>query len=308
MFKNNSNNDNKKSYLKYMIPAIIAILIICVFISVKTINNINNNKKINNQVTSINKMYDEFDKEKDRDKKIEILNNTIDKFSNSKETKIINTYKSNLKKMKNYFSDDYNKIIKENDKTEELDNINSKDDIQKLIDNLNNLKEKIKDEKVLNKKNTNKVNDKIDTLIKSYNDRYDQIDQAEKESESIRLEEESKAAAEAASKAAEEESIRLQKEEEARKAEEERKNSQTKAYVPETTAEVAANNNENYNNYEETQPATEAPTEAPAQNNYSGHDHSSWTDAYLSDGTWVGRRYIDGCLEDENGIATIDEY
>ena len=216
--------------------------------------------------------------------------------------------------MKNYFSDDYNNTIKDNDKSENLDNITNKDDIQKLIDNLNNLKEKIKNEKVLNEKNTNKINNKIDTLIKSYNDRYNQIDQAEKESESIRLEEESKAAAEAESiKAAEEESIRLQKEEEARKAEEERKNSQTKAYVPETTAEVAAaNNNEDYNNnsnnYEETQPATEAPIEAPAQNNYSGHDHSSWTDAYLSDGTWVGRRYIDGCLEDENGIATIDEY
>ena len=270
------------------------------------------------------KTYDNFKKETDRAKKLNILKDFEAKEKEySEKEKVKKSYDSNLSKMIKFFIDDYNKTLETNtiseDEVKKFTNEN-KGDLNKYIENLTKLVETITNEEkyvfIKNKsikyeKTVDDYSENIDKLINTYKNKITSIDK-EEESKRIAAEEESKRiAAEEESKriAAEEESKRIAAEEESRRiaaAEEaeRQRQSQTEAPAVETPAPEQ--------HYEETQAPEPAPepvpeeTQAPApepQDSADGfvHDHSSWYEAYNEEGKIICKNYADGCLEGSDG-------
>lgn len=91
-------------------------------------------------------------------------------------------YSETLEKMQKYFTDDYDKIIKDNTIiSDSLNKMNDKKKIQGCIDKLNSLEEIIDSEKeiVFNQNSQNNADSylkKTDGLISSYSDRIQEIE------------------------------------------------------------------------------------------------------------------------------------
>ena len=316
-----------KSKKVIVIVSIIAVLLLAVVGSVFVVNSHNKKveaKEINTKTASIEKTYDNFKKETDRAKKLNILKDFEAKEKEySEKEKVKKSYDSNLSKMIKFFIDDYNKTLETNtiseDEVKKFTNEN-KGDLNKYIENLTKLVETITNEEkyvfIKNKsikyeKTVDDYSENIDKLINTYKNKITSIDK-EEESKRIAAEEESKRiAAEEESKriAAEEESKRIAAEEESRRiaaAEEaeRQKQAQTEAPAVETPAPEQ--------HYEETQAPEPAPepvpeeTQTPApepQEPSDGfvHDHSSWWESYCPNGKYLGNTYADGCMEGYDG-------
>ena len=154
-------------------------------------------------LTSIDSTMDKFDKEVNRDKKIAILKSFIeekDAYLNNENasTKVKGSYNDNLKAMKKYFTDGYDKTISENT-IQDVDNCNSKDILNANINNLKTVLTLVKSDKNIgsNSETIKGYETKINTLITSYQNRINSIETAEKAAA------EAAAQAEAAKKAAE---------------------------------------------------------------------------------------------------------
>lgn len=313
-----------KSKKVIVIVSIIAVLLLAVVASVFAVNSHNKKveaKEINTKTASIEKTYDEFNKETDRAKKLNILKDFEAKEKEySEKEKVKKSYDNNLSKMIKFFIEDYNKTLKDNtiseDEVKKFTNEN-KGDLNKYIENLTKLVETItseekyvfiKNDNIKYEKSFDDYNENANKLINTYKNKITSIDK-EEESKRIAAEEESKRiAAEEESKriAAEEESKRIAAEAESRRiaaAEEAERQRQAKTEAPaiETPAPEQ--------HYEETQalesfpePVSEeaqAPAPVPQDNHY--HDHSSWTDVYGYKGDFCGRRYADHCIEEPDG-------
>lgn len=93
-------------------------------------------------------------------------------------------YNETLAKMQKFFTDDYDKTIKDNTiDSKTLEKTNDKKKLQSCIDNLEALKKTIDSEKsnVFYKKDIGNYDKKPDELISSYNDRITAIEKAEAE-------------------------------------------------------------------------------------------------------------------------------
>lgn len=109
----------------------------------------------NSNVKSIDDTYSKFTKETDRAKKLVILSDFIkNKPSTSDEIKVevLNSvepkYNETLAKMQKFFTDDYDKTIKDNTiDSKTLKKTNDKKKLQSCIDNLEALKKTIDSEK-----------------------------------------------------------------------------------------------------------------------------------------------------------------
>lgn len=183
--------------MKKKVIIIIAVVCVAIIAVVGTIFGVNayNNYTIQQQTEqqdkSIDDTYSKFTKETDRAKKLVILSDFIkNKPSTSDEIKVevLNSvepkYNETLAKMQKFFTDDYDKTIKDNTiDSKTLGKTNDKKKLQSCIDNLEALKKTIDSEKsnVFYKKDIGNYDKKPDELISSYNDRITAIEKAEAE-------------------------------------------------------------------------------------------------------------------------------
>ena len=177
-----------------IIIAVVCVAIIAVVGTIFGVNAYNNytiQQQTEQQVKSIDDTYSKFTKETDRAKKLVILSDFIkNKPSTSDEIKVevLNSvepkYNETLAKMQKFFTDDYDKTIKDNTiDSKTLEKTNDKKKLQSCIDNLEALKKTIDSEKsnVFYKKDIGNYDIKPDELISSYNDRITAIEKAEAE-------------------------------------------------------------------------------------------------------------------------------
>lgn len=177
-----------------IIIAVVCVAIIAVVGTIFGVNAYNNytiQQQTEQQVKSIDDTYSKFTKETDRAKKLVILSDFIkNKPSTSDEIKVevLNSvepkYNETLAKMQKFFTDDYDKTIKDNTiDSKTLEKTDDKKKLQSCIDNLEALKKTIDSEKsnVFYKENIGNYDKKPDELISSYNDRITAIEKAEAE-------------------------------------------------------------------------------------------------------------------------------
>lgn len=141
-----------------IIIAVVCVTIIAVVGTIFGVNAYNNytiQQQTEQQVKSIDDTYSKFTKETDRAKKLAILSDFIkNKPSTSDEIKVevLNSvepkYNETLAKMQKFFTDDYDKTIKDNTiDSKTLEKTNDKKKLQSCIDNLEALKKTIDSEK-----------------------------------------------------------------------------------------------------------------------------------------------------------------
>lgn len=177
-----------------IIIAVVCVAIIAVVGTIFGVNAYNNytiQQQTEQQIKSIDDTYSKFTKETDRAKKLVILSDFIkNKPSTSDEIKVevLNSvepkYNETLAKMQKFFTDDYDKTIKDNTiDSKTLEKTNDKKKLQSCIDNLEALKKTIDSEKnnVFYKKDIGNYDKKPGELISSYNDRITAIEKAEAE-------------------------------------------------------------------------------------------------------------------------------
>lgn len=183
--------------LKKKVIIIIAVVCVAIIAVVGTIfgvnayNNYTIQQQTEQQVKSIDDTYSKFTKETDRAKKLVILSDFIkNKPSTSDEIKVevLNSvepkYNETFAKMQKFFTDDYDKTIKDNTiDSKTLEKTNDKKKLQSCIDNLEALKKTIDSEKsdVFYKNDIGNYDKKPDEFISSYNDRITAIEKAEAE-------------------------------------------------------------------------------------------------------------------------------
>lgn len=292
--------------MKKKVIIIIAVVCVAIIAVVGTIFGVNayNNYTIQQQTEqqdkSIDDTYSKFTKETDRAKKLVILSDFIkNKPSTSDEIKVevLNSvepkYNETLAKMQKFFTDDYDKTIKDNTiDSKTLEKTNDKKKLQSCIDNLEALKKTIDSEKsnVFYKKNIGNYDKKPDEFISSYNDRITAIEKAEAEA---------KAKKEAEEKA---------KQEKKKQTESSNTNNTDNSYSDNTNSYSDSENN--YDNGDNNYSSNDGNYSSGNSYSYdsnsgssssSGSSHGNWTHKYGDDEN--GYSYFDnnGNAWDDNG-------
>lgn len=166
-------------------------------------------EKIEATNNKIKKEYDDFTKEEEREKKLELLKNLAkeaDEYGKSDEKFDIceKEYLNKIDQMKNYFIEDYDKTIDDiSAKVGDINSFNNREDLSSYVTALNDLKTTIQSEyenyNVLDEEKFNTYSNTIDTTVASFNDRIASIEK-EEEAARIAAEEEAKRQAEEAAK------------------------------------------------------------------------------------------------------------
>lgn len=268
--------------MKKKVIIIIAVVCVAIIAVVGTIFGVNayNNYTIQQQTEqqdkSIDDTYSKFTKETDRAKKLVILSDFIkNKPSTSDEIKVevLNSvepkYNETLAKMQKFFTDDYDKTIKDNTiDSKTLEKTNDKKKFQSCIDNLEALKKTVDSEKsnVFYKKDIGNYDKKPDELISSYNDRITAIEKAKAEA---------KAKKEAEAK---------------KKAEEKAKQEKKKQTESSNTNNTDNSYSDNTNSYSDSGNSYDS-----GNNNYSSNDstYSSGNNSSNSSGNYSRWSYTD---------------
>lgn len=279
---------------------IIIIAVVCVAVvavagtvfGVSVYNDYTLQQQTEERIKSIDDTYADFLDETDRSKKLEKLSDFIkNKPSTNDEiaVEVLNAvepkYSETLEKMQKYFTDDYDKIIKDNTIiSDSLNKMNDKKKIQGCIDKFNSLKEIIDSEKeiVFNQNSQNNADSylkKTDGLISSYSDRIQEIEKAEEQ----KAEEDKKAAEE-------------------KKKQEESENS---SYNDVSSVNDISNED---NSYGESNDYNAGTSNNSSDNSYS--DGNSTSNNNGGNGTMVGGRYVEGSWHsytDEDGTSYFDD-
>lgn len=276
---------------------IIIIAVVCVAIiavggtifGVNAYNNYTIQQQTEQQDKSIDDTYSKFTKETDRAKKLVILSDFIkNKPSTSDEIKVevLNSvepkYNETLAKMQKFFTDDYDKTIKDNTiDSKTLEKTNDKKKLQSCIDNLEALKKTIDSEKsnVFYKKDIGNYDKKPNELISSYNDRITAIEKAEAEAKAKKEAEAKKKAEEKA------------KQEKKKQTESSNTKNNDNSYSDNTDSYSDSGNN-NYSSND---------SNYSNGNNYNYDSGNSSSGSSSSHGDWT-HKYGD----DENGYSYFD--
>jgi len=295
----------RKMFENKKIMVSILTLISIVVISIAFVMNKNyQNRQLLNEIASYST---KFENESDRNVKLSIFNDLV-----SNEAKYSKNLKENynetLLDMKNWFKDDYNNTINKNT-INDLENSSDKEAINNHKTNLENLKNTMNNEKVLDEKDLNECINSIDSLIKSYDARLNAIIEAEKKAEEERL------AKEQAERLAKEEAERIAKEQAEAKA----KKAQEKQH--QSSNSVGSNSNSNHvdsgssNNRNSSQKSDG--NQSSKSSGKSSSSGKNWNDGYkhvysfdLDTGEKIegSDAYIDnkGNVYDENGKFLFD--
>lgn len=195
--------ENKKKKLIGIMAIVIILAVIC-SVGGYTVYKQNKIKERSAKVkTEITENWKKFEKEEDRNKKLEIFAEVkTDKSAYQKEKdyqeEVVTEFDNLLKKMKTFFSDDYDKAIAENT-LEDIEKNTDKEKISTAKENLENILNTIESEKGILKpeKIEEKISD-IQELITQYTDRMKAIEEEEAKK---KAEEEARKAEEAAAQA-----------------------------------------------------------------------------------------------------------
>lgn len=231
---------SKSNFSKNKTIISILIIIVLVFISIISYNYYQEKERqemVDTYIAQIQKAEKEFLTTEKREEKINVLKLLLKDYEEYKETsdnieKIHKEYDITISNIQKQFKDEYEKIIKDNT-LEDIENINDKDKINTLKNNLINLLEIIKSEIdiVSTEGEVKKYEENINVLINSYDNRTKSIEEAEKKAEEERL----------AKEQAEKERLAKEQAEAKIKQEENKQN-------PNTNSSNQSNNNQNSNN------------------------------------------------------------
>ncbi len=217
----------------------------------------NTKKEITAKTNQINQLAQDFEKKENREEKLKILQNFIstkDELLGNQNisTKVLPTYNDQLTKMKTYFTNEYDQTLKDN--TIENVDESTKEDLTKAKDNLNKLSETLKFDSILiDDEIKENYSDKIESLVKSYEDKIKSIEEDE-------------------AKKAEEEKQR----QEVEKAEQERQVAEAAAVASNSSAsnsESGYSSSSNSNSGSSAAPSSNNSTNS-SNNNYSGSSNS----------------------------------
>ena len=146
-------------------------------------------EKIEATNNKIKKEYDDFTKEEEREKKLELLKNLAkeaDEYGKSDEKFDIceKEYLNKIDQMKNYFIEDYDKTIDDiSAKVGDINSFNNREDLSSYVTALNDLKTTIQSEyenyNVIDEEKFNTYSNTIDTTVASFNDRIASIEKEE---------------------------------------------------------------------------------------------------------------------------------
>lgn len=168
-----------KKKVRIIIIALVVVAVgVGVFFGVKAYNNYITQQQIETRQKDIESAYADFEATNDRSEKLKILSqfiedkpSTADEISLEVVEAVEPDYTETLGKMKAYFTDDYNSVIKKNT----FSDIDIKSDREKLIsaiENLSKLNTTVEDEKAIVFYSDNSeykgVSDTINGLIKKY--------------------------------------------------------------------------------------------------------------------------------------------
>lgn len=183
----------KKKILIIVFVCLAVVAVVGTVFGVKAYNEHITQQQIEERIKSIEDVYADFTNETDRGKKLEILSGFIknnissnDEISVEVKNSVEIKYSEAIEKMQKYFTDDYDKTIKDNSiSNDTLNKMNDREQIQGCIDKLNSLLATIKTEKTAvfnsySKSTADSYVKKADELIKSYSDRITAIEEEEK--------------------------------------------------------------------------------------------------------------------------------
>lgn len=180
--------ENKK---KVILVAIVAILALGAFgtYQYNSYKEEQRVKQIEIYKSKLTKDYEAFDKAETREDKLSKFKSIVKECKEYKNSKnyfeeVSKDYDNKIKTMKNYFVNGYQEEITKNT-LEEIKNIEDKAKFEEAVKALNEVSEMIKSETgvVLEKDEAKKYQKEIDALIKNYNQRVEEIKEAEKKAE-----------------------------------------------------------------------------------------------------------------------------
>lgn len=147
-------------------------------------------KQTEQKITELKKEKESFEKEEDRNKKLDILKKTVQnqnkyKKEVSTDKKVISEYKTTIQNMREYFANDYENRLKDNS----IDDVNSIQDKAQLEDKktqLNTLKEDLDKEFKYTLDSKDKYQEylqKISDVVGRYDERISAIEEEQKQAE-----------------------------------------------------------------------------------------------------------------------------
>jgi len=158
------------------IISIIVVLVICFFgytlYQKKQVETVSAEK-----LTALHELTKKFNDENDRNKRLELLKDTLDEqskynLSSNKDSKVQDEFKNSINTMRTYFHNDYDNTLKKYT----ISDISSTSDNNKINDSKSKLDEET--EKEAQEKQT-----EIETLVKKYEERITELGKKEKEKE-----------------------------------------------------------------------------------------------------------------------------
>ena len=181
------NKKNNKTIIS--IISIIVALLICFF--GYTLYQKNQAETVSaEKLTALHELTKKFNDENDRNKRLELLKDTLDEqskynLSSNKDSKVQDEFKNSINTMRTYFHNDYDNSIKKYT----ISDINSTSDNNKIndskskLDELTKTIEKEKDYTFETEKEAQEKQTEIEKLVKKYEERITELGKKEKELE-----------------------------------------------------------------------------------------------------------------------------
>ena len=181
------NKKNNKTIIS--IISIIVALVICFFgytlYQKKQVETVSSEK-----LTALNELTKKFNDENDRDKRLELLKDTLDEqskynLSSNKDSKVLDEFKNSINTMRTYFHNDYDNTLKKytiSDISSTSDN-NKINDSKSKLDELTKTIEKEKDYTFETEKEAQEKQTEIEKIVKKYEERISELGKKEKDQE-----------------------------------------------------------------------------------------------------------------------------
>ena len=181
------NKKNNKTIIS--IISIIVALVICFFgytlYQKKQVETVSAEK-----LTALHELTKKFNDENDRDKRLELLKDTLDEqskynLSSNKDSKVQDEFKNSINTMRTYFHNDYDNTLKKytiSDISSTSDN-NKINDSKSKLDELTKIIEKEKDYTFETEKEAQEKQTEIEKIVKKYEERISELGKKEKDQE-----------------------------------------------------------------------------------------------------------------------------
>ena len=181
------NKKNNKTIIS--IISIIVALVICFFgytlYQKKQVETVSAEK-----LTALHELTKKFNDENDRNKRLELLKDTLDEqskynLSSNKDSKVLDEFKNSINTMRTYFHNDYDNTLKKytiSDISSTSDN-NKINDSKSKLDELTKTIEKEKDYTFETEKEAQEKQTEIEKIVKKYEERISELGKKEKDQE-----------------------------------------------------------------------------------------------------------------------------